>query len=160
VGPGQQIGVYYADGRRMTRIPPGTYTVQVHDLSSSHDFHLTGPGGIDERTRVGEIEHPIWTVTLRAGTYTFHCDVHAAMKGTFVVAVGAPSPVRCHVPRVVGKRLGPAGRAIRARHCRVDRIRYARSQRSRGRIISQRPRAGRTLVNGARVHLVVSRGPG
>jgi hypothetical protein len=86
-GPGQQIGVYYADGRRMTRIPPGTYTIQVHDLSTTHDFHLTGPGGVDRRTDVGEIEHPIWTVTFRAGTYTFKCDVHASMKGTFVPRV-------------------------------------------------------------------------
>jgi hypothetical protein len=159
-GPGQQIGVYYADGRRMTRIPPGTYSVQVHDLSTTHDFHLTGPGGIDKRTEVGEIEHPIWTVTFRAGTYTFKCDVHASMKGTFVVAAGAPAPTRCRVPRVTGKLLGPARRAIRARHCRVGRLRYRRSPRSRGRVLSQSPRAGRTLVNGARVNLVISRGPG
>jgi plastocyanin len=71
----------------MTRIPPGTYTIQVHDLSTTHDFHLTGPGGVDRRTDVGEIEHPIWTVTFRAGTYTFKCDVHASMKGTFVPRV-------------------------------------------------------------------------
>ena len=159
-GPGQQIGVFYADGRRMTRIPPGTYAIQVHDLSTTHDFHLTGPGGIDRRTEVSEIEHPIWTVTFRAGTYTFKCDVHASMKGTFVVAVGAPAPARCKVPRVVGKRLAPARRTIRARHCRVGRVRYKRSTRARGRVVSQSPGAGRTLINGARVHLVLSRGPG
>ena len=159
-GPGQQIGVYYADGRRMTRIPPGTYTIQVHDLSTTHDFHLSGPGGVDRKTDVGEIEHPIWTVTFRAGTYTFKCDVHASMRGTFVVAVGAPAPPRCNVPRVIGKRLAPARRTIRARHCRVGRVRYRRAQRTRGRILSQSPRAGRRLANGARVNLVVSRGPG
>jgi hypothetical protein len=159
-GPGQQIGVYYADGRRMTRIPPGTYTIQVHDLATTHDFHLTGPGGIDRKTDVGEIEHPIWTLTFRAGTYTFRCDVHASMRGTFVVAVGAPAPPRCNVPRVVGKRLALARRTIRARHCRVGRVRYRRAQRTRGRILSQSPRAGRRLANGARVNLVVSRGPG
>jgi hypothetical protein len=99
----------------MTRLPPGTYTVQVHDLSTSHDFHLTGPGGIDRRTEVGEIEHPIWTLTFRAGTYTFKCDVHAAMKGTFLVAAGAPPPTRCRVPRVIGKTLGTAPAGARAR---------------------------------------------
>jgi hypothetical protein len=144
----------------MTRIPPGTYTIQVHDLSTTHDFHLTGPGGVDRRTEVSEIEHPIWTVTFREGTYTFKCDAHASMKGTFVVASGAPAPPRCNVPRVVGKRLAPARRAIRARRCRVGRVRYRRSTRPRGRVVSQSPRAGRTLVNGARVNLVVSRGPG
>ena len=127
-----------------------------------HDARLPPDGarGVDRRTDVGEIEHPIWTVTFRAGTYTFKCDVHASMKGTFVVAVGAPAPPRCKVPRVLGKRLAPARRAIRARHCRVGRVRYRRSTRPRGRVASQSPRAGRTLVNGARVNLVVSRGPG
>jgi hypothetical protein len=144
----------------MTRIPPGTYTIQVHDLATTHTFHLTGPGGVDRRTEVSEIEHPIWTVTFRPGTYTFKCDVHASMRGTFVVAVGAAPPPRCKVPRVIGKRLATARRTIRARRCRVGRVRYARSTRARGRVMSQRPRAGRTLVNGARVNLVVSRGPG
>ena len=160
VGPDQRIGTFYSDGRRMTRIPPGTYTIQVHDLSTSHDFHLTGPG-VNMKTSVDEIEHPIWTVTFRAGTYTFKCDVHAgAMKGSFVVAVGAPPPVRCSVPRVVGQTLGRARRSIRARHCAVGRVRYTRSTRSRGKVVSQKPRAGRHLAKGGRVSLVVSRGPG
>ena len=131
VGPDQRIGTFYSDGRRMTRIPPGTYTIQVHDLSTSHDFHLSGPG-VDKKTAVGEIEHPIWTVTFRAGTYRFKCDVHAtAMMGTFVVAVGAPPPVRCSVPRVVGKTLIRARRMIRARHCR-SAASAARARRAPG----------------------------
>lgn len=158
-GPGQTIGVFYSDGRRMTRIPPGTYTIQVHDLSTAHDFHLTGPG-VDKRTSIPDIEHPIWTVTFKAGTYRFKCDVHAAMKGTFVVAVGAPPPVKCHVPRVLGNTLAKARRRIRLAHCSVGRISRAHSKRRRGRIMRQTPRAGRTLVRGSRVRLVVSRGPG
>jgi PASTA domain len=158
-GPNQAIGVFYSDGRPLTRIPPGTYTIQVHDLSTAHDFHLTGPG-VDMRTDVGEIEHPIWTVTFRAGTYTFKCDVHPSMKGTFVVAAGAPPPVHCKVPRVVGKTLARARRAIRLAHCSVGRVRYARSKLRRGRVLRQSPRAGSKLARGTRVKLVVSRGPG
>jgi hypothetical protein len=159
VGPDQRIGTFYSDGRRMTRIPPGTYTIQVHDLSTSHDFHLTGPG-VNEHTSVPDIEHPIWTVTFQAGTYKFHCDVHAAMKGTFVVAAGAPPPTRCRVPRVIGQTLGRARRAIRLRHCALGRVRYTRSVRAKGRILSQKPQAGRRLARGSPVNLVVSRGPG
>ena len=144
----------------MSRIPPGMYTIQVHDLSTSHDFHLRGPG-VDMKTSVGDIEHPIWTVTFRAGTYTFNCDVHAtAMKGSFVVAVGAPPPIRCRVPRVVGQTLGRARRSIRVRHCTVGRVRYTRSPRARNKVLSQKPRAGRRLARGSPVNLVVSRGPG
>jgi hypothetical protein len=160
VGPNQQIGVFYADGRRMTRIPPGTYTIQVHDLSTTHDFHLTGPGGLDKRTDVAEIEHPIWTVTFRAGTYTFKCDVHPSLRGTFVVSTTAPPVPKCNVPRLVGKTLTRARRMIRAARCSVGRIRRVRSQRARGRVVSQKPRAGRVLAATAKVNLGVSRGPG
>lgn len=156
-GPNQTIGTFYADGRRMTRIPPGTYSIQVHDLSTSHNFHLKGPG-VDMKTSVDEIEHPIWTVTFRTGTYTFQCDVHSTMKGSFVVAVGAPPPTRCHVPRVLGQTLARARRTISARHCVVGRVRYTRSTRPRGKVLSQKPRAGRRLARGSPVHLVVSRG--
>jgi hypothetical protein len=160
VGPDAKIAVFFADGRRATRIAPGTYYIQVHDLSSSHNFHLTGPG-VNMSTNVGDIEHPLWMLTLRAGTYTFKCDVHAAaMRGTLVVAVGNPSPIRCKVPKLIGKRLTTARRMLRAAHCSVGRVRYRRSSRARGRVVRQAPRAGRVLALGSRVNVYVSRGPG
>lgn len=161
VGPDAKIGIYSgATGQPVTRIAPGTYNIQVHDLSASHNFHLTGPG-VDESTQVGDIVHPIWRLTLRAGTYTYKCDVHStAMRKTLVVAVGNPSPLRCRVPRVIGKRLVKARQMIRIAHCSVGRVRYLRSARARGRVVRQAPRAGKTLAKGARVNLYVSRGPG
>jgi hypothetical protein len=123
-------------------------------------MHVTGPG-IDMKTDVDEITHPLVQMTFRAGTYTFKCDVHpATMRAALVVAVGNPSPTRCRVPRVVGKRLATARRAIRAAHCAVGRVRYMRSLRPRGRVVRQAPRAGRTLARGTRIRLYVSRGPG
>jgi PASTA domain len=159
VGPGQTIGAFYADGRRATRVPPGEYTIQVHDLATAHNFHLTGPG-VDDKTQVDEIIHPIWRLTLRAGTYTFKCDVHPSIKGTLVVSTTAPPVPKCKVPRLVGKTLDRARRMIRVAHCSVGRIRRARSNRARGRVASQKPRAGRVFVAGTKVNLVISRGPG
>ena len=159
VGPGQTIGAYYADGRRATRVPPGEYTIQVHDLSTTHNFHLTGPG-VDEKTEVDEIIHPVLHLTLRAGTYTFKCDVHPSIRGTLVVSTSAPPVPKCKVPRLVGKTLARARRMIRVAHCSVGRISRARSRRARGRVVSQKPRAGRVLGATAKVNLVVSRGPG
>ena len=76
-----------------------------------------------------------------------------------------PSPIivsdpGCRVPRVVGRTVGVARRAIRSRvNCRVGGIRHARSKAPRGRIISQRPPGGMTrLGSRVSVHLVVSRG--
>ena len=159
VGPGPTIGAYYADGRRATRVPPGQYTIQVHDLSTTHNFHLTGPG-VDEKTEVDEIIHPVLHLTLRTGTYTFKCDVHPSIRGALVVSTTAPPVPKCKVPRLLGKTLDRARRMIRAAHCSVGRIRRVRSTRARGRVASQKPRAGRVLAAGTKVNLVISRGPG
>lgn len=84
------------------------------------------------------------------------------------VAVGSPADAgartvkpRCRVPSVVGKSLGVAKVRIRKAHCRVGSVRYVRSTAGmKNRVVSQRPTRGRKLANGARVRLVVGRGPG
>jgi hypothetical protein len=71
-----------------------------------------------------------------------------------------PPPVtKCLVPKVVGKPLAKARVALRRRHCRVGRVTRAYSKRVRkGRVLAQRPKAGRKLKSGTKVNLVVSRG--
>jgi beta-lactam-binding protein with PASTA domain len=65
----------------------------------------------------------------------------------------------CVVPKVVGKTLRSARRAIRKRHCRTGKITRAFSVKvTTGRVIAQRPKASKKLPNGAKVRLVVSRG--
>ena len=85
VGPGFSIEVKLA-GEDLKTIKAGTYTIKVQDRSSSHDFHLIGPG-VDKSTAVGTTSTATWTVKLKPGTYTYQCDPHAAagMKGTFKV---------------------------------------------------------------------------
>jgi hypothetical protein len=64
----------------------------------------------------------------------------------------------CAVPRLVGKRLGAAKRALVASRCRVGNVRYAHaSATKRGRVVAQGKRAGRVLRAGSRVDLVVGR---
>jgi len=53
----------------------GTYVITIHDRSSIHDFHLTGPG-FDKKTSVPGTGTTKWTVKLRKGTYHFVCDPH------------------------------------------------------------------------------------
>lgn len=81
VGPGFDISIEGADG-----LAPGSYTLVVNDQSSSHNFHLTGPGGVDVATDVGAEGEESFDVELEAGEYTFVCDPHASqMRGTFNV---------------------------------------------------------------------------
>ena len=70
---------------KVTKLTHGTYVIKVADKSSIHNFHLKGPG-INKSTAVGFVGSKTWTVTLKAGKYTYVCDPHASfMKGSFTV---------------------------------------------------------------------------
>ena len=74
------------DGSAVTTLAAGDYTLEINDLSSIHNFHLTGPGDVDVMSEVDEIEDEDYDVALEAGTYNFVCDPHASqMKGSFEV---------------------------------------------------------------------------
>jgi NitT/TauT family transport system substrate-binding protein len=84
VGPGFTITLKQS-GKAVKSLKAGRYLFVVTDKSSSHDFHLTGPG-VDKTTSVGKTGTSRWTVTLKKGTYTYVCDPHKTqMKGSFKV---------------------------------------------------------------------------
>jgi plastocyanin len=154
------------NGQNVTHLTAGTYVIEVRDRSRFHNFHLSGPG-VDRASDVERVETLTWTVTLTDGVYRFVCDPHSnTMNGAFSVGSAQlppppPPPAaqpRCKVPKVVGKRLAAAKRAITRARCRVGRIRRARSRKARGMVVKQSPRAGVRRPRGTRVHLVVSRG--
>jgi len=64
----------------------------------------------------------------------------------------------CIVPRVVGKTLSAAKRMLRAAHCGVGKTTGAYSNLKQGRVVAQKPRAGKRLKSGAKVALTVSKG--
>jgi copper binding plastocyanin/azurin family protein len=87
VGPGFEISVTTPSGDAPETLTPGDWELQVDDESSAHNFHLTGPGGVDVSTEVGEEGAETFQVELQPGTYSFVCDPHASsMNGTFEVA--------------------------------------------------------------------------
>jgi hypothetical protein len=65
----------------------------------------------------------------------------------------------CSVPKVTGRRLAAARLAITQSHCRTGKVSYAYSRKTtKGRVVSQSRRPGRTLPANTRIGLVVSRG--
>ena len=81
VGPGFDISLDGTDG-----LTAGSYTLVVNDQSSAHNFHLTGPGGVDVSTSVEETGEKSFDIELQAGEYKFVCDPHASqMNGSFTV---------------------------------------------------------------------------
>ena len=78
-------------------LPAGTYTVQVDDTSTLHNFHLEGPGvqcvpPSDCMTDVAGFGRETWLVNFTPGTVTYHCDPHPDLMGSFTVVEGPPPP--------------------------------------------------------------------
>jgi plastocyanin len=85
VGPGFTIGLTGPDGKAVTTLKAGMYTINVDDMANIHDFHLTG-GGVDKSTSISGTGKETWTVDLKAGKYHYQCDPHASsMNGDFTV---------------------------------------------------------------------------
>ena len=84
VGPSATISLKQG-AKKVTSLKAGRYTFVISDRATFHNFHLTGPG-VNKSTTVGGTGNKTWTLTLKAGTYRYVCDPHAAnMKGSFRV---------------------------------------------------------------------------
>jgi hypothetical protein len=101
--------------------------------------HLTGVGSC--------------TIT---ATQAGDANYNAAPPVPRTFAIAGPA---CSVPKVTGKTLPAAKRAITARHCRTGKVTYAHSRKTaKGRVSSQSRRPGRRLPFNSKVDLVVSLG--
>ena len=86
VGPGFEISLSTEDGQAVETLTAGSYAIEVEDLSSAHNFHLTGPG-VDETTDVAGEGASTFEVDLQSGSYSFVCDPHSSsMNGSFEVS--------------------------------------------------------------------------
>ena len=105
VGPEFTITLDDAQGSPVTKLDPGTYEIEVKDLSNFHNFHLRGPG-VSEATGVEPTGEVTWKVTFTDGTYTFLCDAHpSSMRGAFTV--GTPSPPTPQATKKLALTSGP-----------------------------------------------------
>lgn len=151
VGPGFTITLRNAEGARITQVDPGTYEIEVNDLSEEHNFHLSGPG-VNRATSVEGTGTERWTVTFTEGRYSYVCDPHAGeMNGGFVVGnppASSPPPganvvtARTRVVLTSGPGFTIALRTAAGR--RVTRMRvgtYTMTVRDRSRMHNARVRA-------------------
>jgi len=115
VGPGFSITLMQ-NGVRVTNLDPGDYTINVDDKSTEHNFHLFGPGSVDQTTQVDAIATTTWHVTFVNGSYTYVCDAHvASMIGHFTVgAAGGGGTTPTPPPLKAGATLKAVRRALTA----------------------------------------------
>jgi hypothetical protein len=132
-----------------------------HERNRWGDYSITQIDPADDTS--------FWTIQEYAGTPIGSGDGAGRWStwwGKVTGADGTPPPPppfvppKCVVPNVVGKRTAPARTKIKAGHCRVGRLTYTASTKlRRGRVVKERPAAGKRLANGTRVSLWIGRGP-
>jgi uncharacterized repeat protein (TIGR02543 family) len=94
-----------------------------------------------------------------SGACTVVMDAPKTATATFNQVQSPPKTVLCVVPRVKGKPLATAKARIAAAHCSAGKVTKVKSRTvPKGKVISQRPKAGTKLASGSKVSLVISRG--
>jgi hypothetical protein len=146
--------------------PPGTLRAPV-TLKDGEGPYVKTEGGARNRwgdysaTTVDPVDDvSLWTIQEYARLPVGRSD-DAGRWGTWWGRVGGgpalPRP-RCVVPRVVGKPLTKAWRRLVAAHCHLGSVRRVKApKKQRGRVLRQRPAAGKRLPRDARVSLTVGR---
>ena len=51
------IALQDPSGKAVTSLEPGTYDIEVHDLSEEHNFHLVGPGEVGQAQALAQLAH-------------------------------------------------------------------------------------------------------
>jgi len=91
VGPGFTISLS-ANGAKVTHLEAGSYPLSVDDKSDEHNFHIFGPGGVDAKTDIAGTGPSTFNLTLVDGKYSFVCDAHVSMNGSFTVGAVQSTP--------------------------------------------------------------------
>ena len=115
-------------GQKVDAVKPGPYTIEVHDQSNEHNFHLQG-SGLSKTTTVGFVGTQKWSVTLAPGTYRYQCDPHATMmKGALTVTQAATRRTKVSGFRVrrSGRRAIVSVRVDQAVSARIQLLRRSR----------------------------------
>jgi subtilisin family serine protease len=144
----------------------------AHDFGSGVDgysfaWDSSGTTVPDATKDAEETTLQLTSAPLAPGTYWFHIRTRdnagnwsaGTHAGPFVIAKAAlPQPKRCRVPRLKGKTLTAARTTLRRAGCKLGPVKRARSRAPKGRIVAQRPAAGRSVGKGTPVVVTISRG--
>ena len=87
------------------------------------------------------------------------CRVSARNLGGSTSAISKPLKVKpqCVVPKLKGKKLGKAKKALRRADCRLGKVTRKTSKGKPGRVIRQKSKPGKILRPRAKVAVVVSK---
>jgi Copper binding proteins, plastocyanin/azurin family len=133
---GTDIVLSHQDGRPVSELTPGTYTIRVRDRSRLHNFHLASNTDrtVDFRTELEFVGEQDFTVTFQDRTrYAYACEPHwQTMNGEFFVLSATSPPPPPPALRTLRASVTPGGRAsLSARSVKAGRYRIVVRDRSR-----------------------------
>jgi hypothetical protein len=104
------------------------------------------------------------SVTTGAGTATTPPEYEYRPKTAEEDGQGQPPPNgggggSCTVPKLKGKKLKAAKRKLKRAHCRIGRVKRKGATAKAGRVVKQRPKAGKALPAGAKVSVTLANAP-
>jgi hypothetical protein len=153
-----------------TYTQPPKQTVKVHRSGNGSGKVTSSPKGISCGKTCSHQFVFGTKVTLKAKAakgssfagWTGACRGRSACKVTATEALSLTAKFTlksCVVPRVTGKTLAAAKRALKAHSCRIGKVKQAFSSKvKKGRVVAQKPKPGKHLRHGAKVALTVSKG--
>ncbi|MBA3717877.1 MAG: PASTA domain-containing protein [Actinobacteria bacterium] len=169
IGPGNETAGDLALQGNGKIVLAGTVSVDRKDTAATFGVVRLGPSGaLDTGFGTGGKVTTQVQATDTARAVTLQPDAKIVVGGwaapsigaleNFALAryVGAKPP--CVVPRVKGKQLAAARKAIVAANCRTGSVKKIRSRSRSGTVLKQSPAPGVQLENGAKVNVTVSRG--
>jgi hypothetical protein len=82
------------------------------------------------------------------------------MSANHTVTASFAKVPKCKVPKVVGLTLKKARTKLLKAHCRLGRVKKKASRpKKKGRVLSQRPKPGKSFPGGSKVNVTVGKGP-
>lgn len=74
-----------SEGHPVSRLAAGSYDIQIDDWASIHNFDLKQGANTVFSTSIDGTQHTTSTFALGSGSYSFQCDLHPSLSGSFSV---------------------------------------------------------------------------
>ncbi|HEX3173823.1 MAG TPA: PASTA domain-containing protein [Solirubrobacterales bacterium] len=106
-----------------------------------------------------DFRSPLTIETIAAGIGGATVKISGLAEPIVATALKAKT-VGCRVPKLEGKKLRAARKALDKRNCGLRKVKRRHSRKvPKGKVIAQKPRAGKGLKEGGKVTVVISAGP-
>jgi hypothetical protein len=148
---GTAVTIAGSDFADVSAVDFGGQPAASYSVDSESQIHATSPAAPP-----GPVDVTVTTVAGKSATgsadvFTYNAPPTALAAPTAVAA----APVACLVPKLKNRKLRPAKRVLRRRHCRIGKVirKHRKKAPRRARVIKQRPRPRTVRPAGTKVHV-------